>query len=293
MNVSKNMFPIALRRTFLILLFAILPLAGAAAGDVEVRGPQGALSAVITLPDGFNTETGRCPMVILMHGVFSSKDYNPMPALSKGLAAAGIASIRFDFDGHGKSEGRMEDMTVEKEIADAMAVWEYVKGLPYVSETGFLGHSQGGVVASMTAGRLAEAGSDVPKAMVLLAPGSIIKEACQAGRFFNARFDPKDPPAFIRCWLINKLGREYLVSTQTLDIFGTASAYKGPRTASCRYGAASAIKRRMATRRSSPSSTGRIIRSTVAAPRWSPARWLSSGLFLLFRLRTLKQGFTC
>ena len=227
MNVSKNMFPIALRRTFLILLFAILPLAGAAAGDVEVRGPQGALSAVITLPDGFNTETGRCPMVILMHGVFSSKDDNPMPALAKGLAAAGIASIRFDFDGHGKSEGRMEDMTVEKEIADAMAVWEYVKGLPYVSEIGFLGHSQGGVVASMTAGRLAEAGSDVPKAMVLLAPGSIIKEACQAGRFFNARFDPKDPPAFIRCWLINKLGREYLVSTQTLDIFGTASAYKG------------------------------------------------------------------
>ncbi len=227
MNVSKNMFPIALRRTFLILLFAILPLAGAAAGDVELRGPQGALSAVITLPDGFNTESGRCPMVILMHGVFSSKDYNPMPALAKGLAAAGIASIRFDFDGHGKSEGRMEDMTVEKEIADAMAVWTYVKGLPYVSEIGFLGHSQGGVVASMTAGRLAEAGPNVPKAMVLLAPGSIIKDACQAGRFFNARFDPKDPPQFIRCWLINKLGREYLVSTQTLDIYGTASAYMG------------------------------------------------------------------
>ena len=227
MNVSKNMFPIALRRTALILLFAILPLAGAAAGDVEVRGPQGALSAIITLPDGFNTESGRCPMVILMHGVFSSKDYNPMPALAKGLAAAGIASIRFDFDGHGKSEGRMEDMTVEKEIADAIAVWEYVKGLLYVSEIGFLGHSQGGVVASMAAGRLAEAGPDVPKAMVLLAPGSIIKEACQAGRFFNARFDPKDPPQYIRCWLINKLGREYLVSTQTLDIFGTASAYKG------------------------------------------------------------------
>jgi pimeloyl-ACP methyl ester carboxylesterase len=227
MNVSKNVFPIALRRTFLILLFAILPLAGAAAGDVEVRGPQGALSAVISLPDGFNTESGRCPMVILMHGVFSSKDYNPMPALAKGLAAAGIASIRFDFDGHGKSEGRMEDMTVEKEIADAMAVWTYVKGLPYVSEIGFLGHSQGGVVASMTAGRLAEAGPNVPKAMVLLAPGSIIKDACQAGRFFNARFDPKDPPQFIRCWLINKLGREYLVSTQTLDIYGTASAYMG------------------------------------------------------------------
>lgn len=50
-------------------------------------------------------------------------------------------------------------MTIEKEIADAMAIWEYVKGLPYVTDIGFLGHSQGGVVASMTAGRLAAQGS--------------------------------------------------------------------------------------------------------------------------------------
>ena len=179
------MFPIALRRTFLILLFAIIPLAGAAAGDVEVRGPQGALSAVITLPDGFNTESGRCPMVILMHGVFSSKDYNPMPALAKGLAAAGIASIRFDFDGHGKSEGRMEDMTVEKEIADAMAVWTYVKGLPYVSEIGFLGHSQGGVVASMTAGELSE--RQVQTILRILAePDSILPDSKEIDHGTNA-----------------------------------------------------------------------------------------------------------
>ena len=33
-----------------------------------------------------------------------------------------------------------------------------MKKLPYVSEIGFLGHSQGGVIASMTAGLLAEKG---------------------------------------------------------------------------------------------------------------------------------------
>ena len=43
-------------------------------------------------------------MVILMHGIFSSKDYNPMPAFARGLAKAGIASVRFDFGGHGKSD---------------------------------------------------------------------------------------------------------------------------------------------------------------------------------------------
>ena len=151
-----------------------------------------------------------------------------MPSLAKALAKAGIASIRFDFDGHGKSEGRMQDMTIEKEIADAMAIWEYAKSRPYVTRIGILGHSQGGVIASMTAGRLAAAGGPVPAGVVLLAPGSVIKQACQGGKFFNARFDPADPPEFIRCWGTMKLGREYLLTTQQLDIYGTAASYKGP-----------------------------------------------------------------
>ncbi len=208
-----------------VLLFAgILCLA---ARTYEISGPEGGISFKLSLPAGFDPTTDRCPMVILMHGIFSSKDYNPIPALAKGLAEAGIASIRFDFDGHGKSEGRMEDMTIEKELADARAVWEYVRALPYVDGISLLGHSQGGVIASMTAGLLAAEGN-APDGLVLIAPGSVIKEACQGGKFFNARFDPKDPPAFIRCWGVRKLGREYLLTTQQLDIYGTASAYGGP-----------------------------------------------------------------
>ena len=213
-----------MKRLIVSIIVALLA-ATMCAREYDVFGPQGGIAYKISFPDGFNPQTDRCPMVILMHGIFSSKDYNPMPALAKGLAKAGIASIRFDFDGHGKSEGRMQDMTVGKEIADAEAIYEYVKGLPYVSEIGVLGHSQGGVIASMTAGRL---GSRCLKGMVLLAPGAVIKEACQGGKFFNAPFDPADPPEFVRCWGFKKLGRDYLMSTQTLDIYGTASAYDGP-----------------------------------------------------------------
>ena len=206
-------------------LIGLLFFTGCRTQEYAVRGPEGGLAFEITLPDGFDTATGQCPMVILMHGIFSSKDYGPMPQLAKGLAKAGIASIRFDFDGHGKSEGRKQDMTIEKELADARAIWDYVQGLRYVSAVGLLGHSQGGVIASMSAGRLS---ANPPAGVVLIAPGSVIKEACQGGKFFNARFDPKNPPEYIRCWGMYKLGREYLVSTQLLDIYGTASAYKGP-----------------------------------------------------------------
>ena len=217
----------------IILFFLVLAgllcttLHQASAQKTPVKGPEGELSYKITLPKKFNTETDRCPMVILMHGIFASKDLNPMPALAKALAEAGIASIRFDFNGHGKSQGRMQDMTIGKEIADAIAIWNYVSSLPYVESIGLLGHSQGGVVASMTAGRLATDGK-APAGIVLIAPGSVIKEACQAGKFFNARFDPTDPPEFVRCLVFMKLGREYLLTTQQLDIYGTAAAYQGP-----------------------------------------------------------------
>jgi len=217
-----------MKRIVTILLIGIAATLSLQARDYQVRGPQGGLATKITLPEGFNIETDHCPMVIIMHGIFSSKGQNPVPAIAKGLAKAGIASICFDFDGHGKSEGRLQDMTVEKEIGDAMAVLEYVKSLPYVAQIGFLGHSQGGVIASMTAGRLAAEGVDIPAGLVLLAPGSVIKYACQNGVFFDSTFDPADPPEYISCWGIKRLGREYLLSTQTLPIYETAAAYQGP-----------------------------------------------------------------
>ena len=202
-------------------------LTGCQAQKASIRGPQGEIAYKVTLPDGFDTTKDHCPMVLLMHGIFSSKDYGPMPQLAKGLAEVGIASIRFDFGGHGKSEGRKQYMTIERELAEAKAVWDYVQSLPYVNGVGLLGHSQGGVVASMAAGRLATE-SAVPKGVVLVAPGSVIKEACQGGKFFNAHFDPKNPPEYVRCLGFYKLGREYLVTTQQLDIYGTAAAYQGP-----------------------------------------------------------------
>ena len=84
----------------ILLILSMFPLT---AREYEVTGPEGGIAFRISLPEGFDPAKDRCPMVILMHGIFSSKDYNPMPALAKGLAAEGIASIRFDFDGHGKS----------------------------------------------------------------------------------------------------------------------------------------------------------------------------------------------
>ena len=215
--------------SFALAILSVLFFLPAGAREYVVRGPQGGLAMKLTLPYGFDAAHDRCPMVILMHGIFSRKDYVPMPQLAKALKRAGIGSLRFDFDGHGASEGRPEDMTVPNEIADATAIWDYVQGLPYVSCVGLLGHSQGGVIASMLAGQLAQTGGTVPKSMVLIAPGSVIKEATQGGSFFWQSFDPADPPERLKLFGgFRTLGRDYLVTTQTLDIYGTAAHYRGP-----------------------------------------------------------------
>ena len=215
-----------MKRLYLTIILMTLSLLGSAK-EYKVYGPQGGLAMEVTLPEDFNEDTDKCPMVILMHGIFSSKNIVPIPALAKALAKEGIASICFDFGGHWKSEGKMEHMTVGKEIEDALAMWEYVKSLPYVSKIGLLGHSQGGVVASMTAGILASRGES-PDALVLIAPGSVVQDACRNGRFFGAEFNPADPPEYVKCFGIMKLGREYILTTQDLDIYGTAKAYTGP-----------------------------------------------------------------
>lgn len=215
-----------MKRLSIILLLLTLSLPGFSK-EYKVHGPQGGLAMEVTLPDGFNEDTDKCPMVILMHGIFSSKNIVPIPALARSLAKDGIASICFDFGGHWKSEGQMQQMTLGKEIEDALAIWEYAKSLPYVSKIGLLGHSQGGVVAAMTAGILASRGES-PAALVLVAPGSVVQDACKGGRFFGAEFNPADPPEYVKCFGIMKLGREYILSTQELDIYGTAQAYTGP-----------------------------------------------------------------
>ena len=214
-----------------ILTAAVLALLSTAivAKDFQVYGPQGGLAMTVTLPEGFNPETDTCPMVILMHGIFASQRITPMPTIARQLAEASIASIRFNFGGHWSSEGEMVKMTIENEIAEATAMWRYACSLPYVSKIGLLGHSQGGVVASMTAGRIAVSGSKKqPYGLVLIAPASVLKTACNQGSMLGAKFDPKNPPEYVKCFGMMKVSREYILSTQQLDIYGTAEAYNGP-----------------------------------------------------------------
>lgn len=190
-----------------------------------VYGSQGGISTKITLPEGFNTEKDKCPMVILMHGFMSNKKFHPIPMLAKAFAKEGIASISFDFNAHGKSEGQFIDMTIANEIEDAKAVFNYVNTLPYVSNTIFVGHSQGGVIASMLAGELEEK-QNKPTCVVLLAPAAVLKDDAIKGICMGKKYDASNPPEYVNVFF-HKLGRKFILAAQKLPIYEVACKYSG------------------------------------------------------------------
>ena len=193
---------------------------------LQIKAPSGKLAAELLLPQAFDRTKNRCTLVILMHGFRGSKTKPPMQFLTRVLLAGRFAVLRFDFDGYGDSDGAQEENTVPKMIQDAKTVWDYASKLPFVDRIVLLGHSQGGVVAGMLAGRLEKAGTP-PSALILLAPASILKEYARKGRFFSAHCDPENPPETISV-VGFKMGREYITTAQTLPIEEESSWYTGP-----------------------------------------------------------------
>ena len=193
---------------------------------VFIDGDHGKLKALIQKPDLKQGE--KCPMVIFCHGFSGTKDGPMFELVADTLQAHGIASIRFDFNGHGESEGEFKDMTVPNEIEDAKKVVEYVRDLRYVSDMAIVGHSQGGVVASMTAGLLSEElGEPAFKTVVLMAPAAVLRDDAIRGNTMGKSYDPFDPGEYVELWGGLKLGGKYIRTAFSLPIYETAIKYQG------------------------------------------------------------------
>lgn len=205
----------------LTISLLITSAASAQQRNVSIEGDHGKLAAILQTPD----DRTNYPLVMLLHGFTSNKNTPILTVLADQLEAKRIASIRFDFNGHGESEGDSRDMTVPNEIIDAKCVYEYVSELPNVTSISVAGHSQGGVVTSMFAGEL---GKKKIKAVALLAPAAVLRDDAIRGNLFDRKYDSMNPPEYVEAPNGFKVGRNYFLTAQTLPIYETAAGYKGP-----------------------------------------------------------------
>lgn len=204
----------------LLAIFILPSTVSAQSRNVEIDGDHGKLAAVIQTPDGLSS----FPMVIICHGFTGKKEEPLLKNLADYLEAAGIASIRFDFNGHGASEGRFQDMTVLNEIEDAKHVYEYVRDMRGVTSVSIAGHSQGGVVTSMVAGQL---GTENVKSIALMAAAAVLRDDAIRGNLFTEHYNSIEIPEYVEIFNGLKLGRNYIKTAQSLPIYETAAQYEG------------------------------------------------------------------
>ena len=112
---------------------------------VEDRSIAGALH----LPAGRQST----PWAVLCHGLFSSMASEKFMALAELLSLSGIAALRFDYSGCGKSTGTIADTTVTRRLQELGAVVNFADNHTALSQNcALMGSSLGGFVALLFAG---------------------------------------------------------------------------------------------------------------------------------------------
>jgi pimeloyl-ACP methyl ester carboxylesterase len=152
-----------MRAPTLITALAVLGLCGmtatVSADESKIR--VGAIDAVLTTPPGVE----RPPVALLIAGSGSTDhdgngpDIKPatLKKLSEQLLARNIATLRYDKRGAGgwKPEfGRPEDFRFKDYVDDAASLVNYLRSGGKFSRLVLVGHSEGGLVAILTARRV-------------------------------------------------------------------------------------------------------------------------------------------
>jgi uncharacterized protein len=129
------------------------------------------LSGILTIPD----TTGYFPAVILISGSnpndrdCESFYHKPFLVLADYLTKKGIAVLRYDDRGVNKSTGKFYQSTLINFAGDIEAGINYLKSRKEIDRTkiGLIGHSEGGLVASIAASQ----NRDVQYIVLLASPG--------------------------------------------------------------------------------------------------------------------------
>ncbi len=89
-------------------------------------------------------------MFILCHGHGSHKNSKTFISLIKKLQPEKVSTFRFDFHGHGESEGKFEEVTCTQAIDDICSAINFLKKEGY-SKIGLVGSSLGALTSIMAA----------------------------------------------------------------------------------------------------------------------------------------------
>lgn len=120
----------------------------------ENKAAGAVLSGTLTWPEGYDGKKP-VPVVIMVSGSgLQNRDeevfgHKPFAVIADWLARNGVASLRYDDRGYGKSTGDGATATTEDFARDAHSAVKFMRETARFNRVGVLGHSEGATVAFM------------------------------------------------------------------------------------------------------------------------------------------------
>lgn len=178
-------------------------------------------------------QPGAAPTFVWLGGLKSDMAGTKAEALADWAAERGQGFVRFDYAGHGRSEGRFEEQNMSRWLSDALAVIDELTAGPLV----LVGSSMGGWAALLAA----RARPGRVKALLLIAPAADFTE-----RLMWAGFDPEvrrqieqtghwerpsayDPEPYIITRQLIEDGRRHLLMDAAIPFSGPVHILQGGR----------------------------------------------------------------
>ena len=98
-------------------------------------------------------EPVKYPVIIVLHGFASHKHHDLTADLSNTLVHYGFLTLRFDFHGHGESEGEFEEHTIHQQVDDVFAALDFIASLEFADaeRIAVVGTDIGGNIALLAA----------------------------------------------------------------------------------------------------------------------------------------------
>lgn len=122
--------------------------------SVDFRNSRGDnLSGIVRYNEPI--EPVKYPVFIVLHG-FASDKHNDLSAdIANNLVHYGFLTLRFDFQGHGESEGEFEEHTIHQQVDDVLSALDFVSTQPYADadRISVIGTDIGGNIALLAAAK--------------------------------------------------------------------------------------------------------------------------------------------
>ncbi|MBO4494554.1 MAG: alpha/beta fold hydrolase [Clostridiales bacterium] len=163
------------------------------------------------------------PLCILIHGFTGHMEEDHIIAAQKAMNDAGVAVLRVEMYGHGKSGGEFRNHTLYKWVTNALSVVNYAKTLDFVTDLYLCGHSQGGLLTMLIGGMC----PDTFKAILPLSPAWMIPDGAREGSLLGINFDPKHIPEELESWN-GPLSGDYVRVAQTIHPEEEIERFEGP-----------------------------------------------------------------